>query len=806
MKFFLPVIFFFLLYTFPISLYAQQSVKISGIVQDNKQTMPAATILLYNALDSTLVSTAMTDQNGKFSFTAVPNKYYIVSTSVGYNKVKTAHFQLSANIDFQIPAITLKENQKNLNEVSITASKPVLERRADKLIFNVDATPSAAGLNALELLSKAPGVTIDQNENIALAGKSNVLVTIDGKQTYLSSAEVVNLLKSMQSNEIESLEIINNPGSKYDASSAGGIINIKTKKGLAEGFNGNVSLVGGFNKYMITNNVLNLNYRKKYFNIFGSYSYNRAQHERKIRIDRITPGTNPLYFSQNNKDKPTITSQNFKIGTDFFLSSRHTLGFLVKGNISKVDQKSFSNVNIGRSFEVTDSILTTPNTIVSERKNFSYNINYKGLLDTIGQEISIDADYSTFEGSSNSNYENTFYLPNGDFLKNGLVYRNHAPSNINIKAIKIDYTLPVSKKFKLDAGVKIASVKSDNNYIYENNIKGDWIFDETKSNRFLYDEKVSAAYAILNITLGKMSIQGGVRAEHTNSAGNSMTTGQLTEREYTNLFPSLLLTRNFNADNVLNFSYSRKINRPNYQNLNPFVFFLDQYTYNQGNPNLKPEYSNNLEASYLFKKKYSVALGYGHTTDVISTILLQNAETKSIYQTILNVASHDLFSLVFNFPVTITNWWNMNNNVGTYYYIVHAPELKEANLNSKQFSANLSAQNNFTLSKLFSADAAFVFNTPESEAAFKKKTIFRADAGLRYNFPNKMGNLKLGINDIFHTQNYRIYSTLPGNNYSLNQSGTTTNVRITFTYRFGKMTVKSERSRSTGLDDEQKRL
>jgi len=805
MKLFSVIIFFFLLYLFPSDLYAQKTAKINGIIQDNKRTLPSATVLLYT-LDSTLVNTVMTDQNGKFSFTAAADKYYIVSSSIGYNRVKTDDFQFNANADFQVPAITLKENSKNLREISITASKSVLERKADKLIFNVDASPSASGLNVFELLNKAPGVTIDHNENISLAGKANVLITIDGKQTYLSTQEVVNLLKSMQSNEIESLEIINNPGSGYDANSTGGIINIKTKKGTAEGFNGNVAFGAGFNQYLMTNNVFSLNYRKKYFNLFGSYSYNSIKQERKTLIDRITPGSGPLYFSQNNHDNPTINSQNFKIGTDFFLSSKHTIGFLVKGNTSKVDQNSYSRVNIGRSFEVADSVLKTPNTVIAERKNFSFNINYKGILDTAGQEINIDADYSTFDGYIVSNYVNTFYLPNGDFLKDGLIYRNMAPSDIDIKAIKVDYTLPVNKKLKLDAGLKIADVKIDNNYTYENNIKGEWIFDDNKSNRFLYDEKVIAGYTTLNITFGKIVIKGGLRAEHTNSKGNSITTSQLTKIKYTNLFPALLLTRNFNANNVLNLSYSRKINRPNYQNLNPFIFYQDQYTYNQGNPNLKPEYSNNLEAGYLFKQKYSVTLGYGHTSNIINAILLQNAETKSLYQTILNISSQDIFSLVFNFPVTITKWWNMNNNIGTYYYKVNAPELKEADLNTKQFSTNFYAQNNFILSKFFSADAALIFNTSSAESSFRRRANYRADGGLRYNFPNKMGNLKLGVSDIFHTQKTRLYSNLPGNNYSVEQSGTTTNVRITFTYRFGKMTVKPERNRSTGLDDEQKRL
>jgi len=807
MKLYLPATFLFLLYLLPTHLFAQQTVKIHGTVQDNKQTLPAATILLYAAKDSSLVTTAMTDQDGKYSVSAKPGNYYILSTSVGYNKVKTAMFQLLASIAYQVPVITLKENSNELSEVSITANKPVLEYRADKLVFNVDATPSAAGLTALELLNKAPGVTVDQNENISLAGKSNVLVTIDGKQTYLSGTQVVNLLKSMQSSEIESIEIINNPGARYEANSTGGIINIKTKKSKTEGFNGNLALGGGFNKYLLSNNSIGLNYRKKAFNVFGSYGYNSRKREQHTDIDRITPGANnQSYFSQRSKDTATSSSQNFKIGTDFFLSANHTIGFLVKGNTSKWDQEGFSGVKIGNSFESPDSILRTPSTNISKDKNYSYNINYKGILDTAGQEITIDADYSTFDGSNDGAYVNRFYLPDGNFFKNGQIYRSFAPSNIDIKAIKADYTLPLNKKFKLDAGVKFSNVKSDNNFIYENNVNEGWEFDQTKSNRFQYDEKISAAYTTLSMTIGKSSIQAGLRAEHTNSMGNSITTNQQTDRNYTDLFPSLMLSQNFDENHILNFSYSRKINRPNYQNMNPFIFYLDQYTYNQGNPNLTPEYATNLQAGFLYKQKYSATLAYSHTSDVITQVLLQNGETKSMYQTVLNLASDDVVSLTFNFPVTITKWWNMNNNILGYYKQVKAPNLNGYDLNTKQFSANLYAQNNFTITKLISADASLNFSTPQIDGAFKVKSMYNADAGLRYNFPNKMGNLKLGVNDVFHSQKSRISSTLTGNVYDLEQYGTTTSARLTFTYRFGKMTVKSSRTRSTGLDDEQKRL
>jgi len=807
MKTYLSAALILLTYFIPLRLSAQQTVKINGVVKDNKQTLPAATILLYAVKDSSLVSTAMSDNDGKYAFSAVPGKYYISSTSVGYNKIKTAAFQLSGPSAYLVPAIILKENSNQLNEVSITASKPVLERRADKLIFNLDATPSAAGLTALEVLRKAPGVTVDHNENISLAGKSNVLVTIDGKQTYLSGTEVVNLLKSMQSSEIESIEIINNPGSRYEANSTGGIINIKTKKSKTEGFNGSVALGGGFNKSVQTNNSVNLNYRKQNYNIFGSYGYNTRKYEEHLHINRVTPGTSDqLYFDQKNTENSSGKAHNFKVGTDFFLSPNHTIGFLVKGYLNDRKENSFSEENIGSSLNQVDSILRTPSNTAGNRKNYTYNINYKGVLDTAGQELSIDADYSTFDGTNDASYVNRFYFPDGSFFKNGQSYRNFSPSNIDIKAIKADYTLPLNKKLKLEAGVKYADVKSDNNYIFENNINENWEFDNAKSNRFQYEEKVSAAYSNLSITLGKTAVQAGLRAEQTSSTGTSVTTSQETKRKYTNLFPSLLISHTYDANNSINFSYSRKINRPNYQNLNPFVFYLDQYTYNEGNPNLKPEYANSLELSYLLKQKYSVSLNYSHTSDVITQVLLQNEVRKSMYQTVLNLASAEVVSLTFNFPVTLTKWWNMNNNVLGYYKQIKAPDLNGTNLNSKQFSANFYAQNNFTITELISADAGVMYSTPQIDGAFKIKSIFNADAGVRYNFPNKMGNLKLGVSDIFHSQKARIFSTLPGNVYNLEQYGTTTSARLTFTYRFGKMTVKSERNRATGLDEEQRRL
>lgn len=423
----------------PLTTFAQDLINVEGLVKDDKQNIPAATVLLYSSKDSALVSSAMTNENGQFNFKAKTGSYYIVATSMGYNKVNTASIKLNGEKSYSVPSILLKETENNLNEVVVTAAKPVLERKADKLVFNLDATPSAAGLNALEALKKAPGVVVDHNDNISLAGKSNVLVTIDGKQTYLSQEEVVNLLKSMQSTEIESIEIMNNPGARYEANSTGGVINIKTKKSKADGFNGNVAIGAGYNKRLSSSNNLNLNYRKNFFNTFGSYSYNNNKWEQNLLIDRVTPNeANKLYFSQRNTDTSNNNSHNFKIGTDFFLSPKHTVGFLVKGNINNREENGFSRTNIGSSLGQTDSILRTPSHNEGARKNYSYNLNYKGILDTAGQELTLDVDYSTFDGDNDALYRNKFFRPDGTFFKNGQIYRSFAPSEINIRAIKAD--------------------------------------------------------------------------------------------------------------------------------------------------------------------------------------------------------------------------------------------------------------------------------------------------------------------------------------------------------------------------------
>lgn len=795
-----------LLSLLPLLLNAQQAQKITGLVKDHKESLPAATVLLYKASDSVLVTTGITDNSGKYLLTAPPGSYYVTAASIGYHKVKSAVFKLSSGSDMSLPAITLEESSSQLKEVSITHTKPILERKADRLIFNIEAAPSAAGLNGLEALRKAPGVTVDNNNNISLAGKENVLVMIDGKQTYMSNTEVANLLKTMQSSDMETIEILSNPGSKYEANTTGGIINIKTKKGKAVGFNGTVVAGAGFNSRLTENASVNMNYRKQAYNIFGSYSYSNGKYVEHLYLDRVLGGaTNPVYYQQRNRDSSNYNHHNFKIGTDFFLSKNHTIGFLVKGNLNKSSSVSTGRTAIGTSFQDVDSVLKAKGFDRENRHNFTYNINYKGILDTSGQEITIDADYYKVGGNERNIYTNFFYTPEDIFSSNGQLYRAFSPPDIAVKSLKADYSLPFNKKMKMEAGFKISSVRTDNDFKVENGFGDRWVPDASQSNQFKYQEDIQAIYANLNATAGKISVQAGLRAERTRSLGNSVTAALLTERNYFNLFPSLTVSQHFNENNLLNLSLSRKLNRPGYGKLNPFIFYLDQYTYNVGNPYLKPEYSNNAELSYMLRQKYNISAAYTHTSDVITQVLLPDEEKQATYQTNINLATENIFSVTLNFPVMLTRWWNMNNNIVAYHKALQSPEVSGNSVRTSGSTANLYSQQNLTFNKKWSGDVSVMYSTPQIEGLMKIQSLFSTDLGMQYNFRDNLGSLKLGVSDIFHSSTIKLSSKLAGNNFTGSQFGQSTSARITYTRRFGKLTVKSARNRTTGVDDEQKR-
>ncbi|RZK53421.1 MAG: TonB-dependent receptor, partial [Pedobacter sp.] len=400
--------------------FAAKQGTVAGMVLD-EQNKPVdyATVGLFRTSDSTFVKTAMTDPNGKFQFTNVNfGTYFIKANMMGYFAYKGNPFTLSeSNLNLNLADVKLKVEGKNLNTVNITHTKPLIERKTDKLVMNVENSSIAVGSTALELLQKAPGVTVDQNDNISMQGKTGVLVMLDGKQTYMSNADVANLLRNMQASELETIELITNPSSKYPAAGNSGIINIKTKKNKNGGTNGSVTLTAAQGKNFRGNAGLNLNHRTNKLNVFGNYTYGNFRNTNVLEIDRISNGTPDTYFMQVGESRRKRQNNNFKAGLDYFIDKKNTIGFLVNGYLNNGIENTENNTLIGNSFIQVDSTLKSNSYQTNKYNNLSYNVNYKSILDSAGSELSADLDYSRFSGNDIARYENDYRFANGNRIR-----------------------------------------------------------------------------------------------------------------------------------------------------------------------------------------------------------------------------------------------------------------------------------------------------------------------------------------------------------------------------------------------------
>ncbi|MGO4876217.1 outer membrane beta-barrel protein [Pedobacter psychrotolerans] len=792
------------------SLFAQTSPQpnLKGIILDEqKKPVDYATVVLYKAADSSIVKTSFTDQNGVFGFNvSAKGTYFYKASNMGYKTFKSKTITLTdENQKVDFGSAQLVSSTQDLKEVSIAVTKPLIERKMDKVVMNVSGSSIMTGSTALEVLQKAPGVSVDQNDNISMQGKQGVLIQLDGKQTYMSSADVANLLRNMQSSEIETIELITNPSSKYDAAGNSGIINIKTKKNKAGGTNGSLNATAGYGKNFRGNTGLNLNHRTKKLNLFGNYNYGKTTRENIITIDRISNGTPDTYFMQAGSSLRKQQNNNFKTGLDYFIDKNNTIGVLVNGYFNHGTEASKNNTLIGPSFQKVDSTLASNSLQTNKYNNISYNLNYKSVLDTAGSEISADFDYSKYNGNDGSAYENDYMFANGNRIRPVNYTRNGTPSKIDIKTFKIDYNVSLSKTIKLEAGLKSSWVKTDNDLQAEELVNNIWQNDVRRSNQFVYDENVNAAYTNINKQFKNTSIQLGLRVEQTNSKGNLVTTNTIVERDYFDFFPTLFVQQTLSKNNQLGFSYSRRIDRPSYDALNPFVYYLDQYTYNKGNPFLKPQYTNNMELSYTFMQKYMLSVGYSRTNDVITEVLLPDSAQKALFQTNENLAKNTSYNANLNIPVQVAKWWSMNNNLNVFYLSFEAPDLAGVALKTGKTSFQFKSQQNFTIASGLTAELNGSYESPLDYGTLRIKSRYSIDAGLSKSFLDKKASLKLALSDIFNTYKNDISSAYPGLKYEVHQKNESQIGRISFTYRFGKE-IKPARRRSTGSEDEQNRM
>lgn len=793
--------------------------RITGVVKDQDgKTIEKSTVSLLHAKDSSLAKLGVSDKNGVFAITGAAAGRYLVSASyVGYQPVYSGVFEFSGSGEKDMGTLSMPKLSGDLANVTVVARKPMVEVKADKTILNVEGTINATGNTALELLRKSPGVMVDKDDNLSLAGKNGVRVYIDGKPSPLEGSDLANYLKSVQSSQIEAIELITNPSARYDAAGNAGIINIRLKKNKAFGTNGSVNAGYNIGIYPKYNGGINFNHRNKNINIFGNYNYNNLKQDNRFNLyrtvlDSAFDGKTTMIF--NNK------SHGFKAGLDYFINKKSTIGVLINGNIADFSLNNDSRTPISYipTGEV-NRVLVANNTNDMGRNNVNFNINYR-LADTAGRELNIDADYGLFRNESNQLQPNYYYEANGYSLLNKFMYRFIAPTDIDLYTFKADYEQPFQKG-KLALGAKISLVNTNNHferYNVQTLIPESKTLDVDRSNQFDYNENINAVYASYNRQLKGVMIQAGLRMENTVSRGNSYALnadGSVNKnsnipplkRNYTNLFPSASLSFNKNPMNQWGLSYSRRIDRPAYQDLNPFEFKMDEYTYMRGNINLKPQYTNIISLTNTYKFKLTSSLSYSHVSDVFAQIV-DTADKSKSFITRKNLATQDVVSLSVGYPVMYKSYMAFINFSGNYskYKADFGGGSRVINLDAATFNIYMQHSIKFGKKKDWTGELSGWYNAPGIwQGVFKSKEMWSVDAGMQKNIFKGKGTFKVSVSDIFFSMKWAGSSNFAGQYTYANGSFESRQFRTSFTWRFGSNTVKGARQRKDASEDEKKR-
>jgi 5-hydroxyisourate hydrolase-like protein (transthyretin family) len=793
--------------------------KISGTVllPDGKPAEFTA-VMLMRAKDSTLAKGAVTDEKGKYEMEGMTTGRYFLSVSlVGYPKFLGQPFDFKKE-DLTLDVVKLQAESTELQVVTIKAQKPFIEVKADKMVMNVESSITSAGANGMELLQKAPGVVIDNNDNISLKGKNGVQIWIDGKPSQMEIKDLAAYLRSLNANDIEAIEIITNPSARFDAAGNAGIINIRLKKNKNLGTNGSI---GANFRYGIAPKgdvSINLNHRNKKLNVFGNAGYNNGEWHNSMTFYREQ---NDKIFDQHQKQISYHPGGNLKIGADYFANSKHTFGILATGNMSTGSWRSISQTFIAQAAtsQRVDSVLDATNTIAVGRQNMNFNANYR-FADTSGHELTVDLDKGFFKGRGESFQPNYYKTPDFARILTQRIFSNNTPTNIDITSLKADYTQKLFKKAQLGAGFKVAKVTTDNTFDFFNVAEnGTPTKDVTRSNQFIYTEQVNAAYLNLNTPLSsKVSLQAGLRMEQTQSVADlrrdpsqAAKPNDKVARDYTDFFPSAALTFNIHPKHTLNLTYSRRIDRPSYQDLNPFENKLDELTFQRGNAFLQPQYANNVELTYTLMQAVNINVGFSRTKNMFTEIIEKGTaadELNYTYVTNRNLSRQDNINFGISSPTPIKKWWNGFVNISAYSsrFVANLPEYQFDQ--RVPFAWNLYAEQNWTLPKGFTLSASGWYNSPAIwGGTMRSRQQGSFDMGLQKKIWEGRGNLRLSVTDIFFTAPWGgVTDVIPGLRMTARGQWESRQVRLNFSYRFGNKEVKGARQRETGSESEKNRI
>jgi outer membrane receptor protein involved in Fe transport len=796
------------------SSYAQQTAgKVEGVVkEEGGKGAEGSTISLLKSKDSSVIKIAAADKAGHYSFESVKEgKYLVAITAVGYGKHYTETFDItSANSSISLKTTTLTRQANSLAGVTVVAKKPLIEQKIDRTVVNVEASVTNVGSTALEVLEKSPGVTVDKDGNISLKGKEGVLVLVDGRPTQLGGADLANMLKSMHASQLDQIEIMTNPPARFDAAGNAGVINIKTKKTKQFGYNGAATVGVGYGRYAKYNENLNFNYRQGKVNLFTNLSHNYRKSWNQMNLQRNlrhrTTKELQSYFRQESNMRNEFQSFSGKLGMDYSASKKTTLGFVLNG---------FSNPGTFGNRGLID--ISDPNWDFRSRtratadyeqywKNFSTNVNFRTVLDTTGKELAADLDYMMYDSRNDQVLTNTDYTASDVLARKADTLLGALPQHINIYSGRVDYLHPLKKGARFEAGAKLSWVKTDNNARYDSIQNGNKVNDVNRTNHFIYEESINAAYANLSTPLSKkLNAQLGLRVENTVSQGNQVTQNKNFDRSYTNLFPTAYLQYKANEKNNFGLNYGKRVRRPDYESLNPFIRFLDRYTFNEGNPNLKPQFSHNIDLSHTYKNFLTTTLNYTRTTDIIQMVIEQRDSVAFAKRA--NIAKQRQYGVSVSANHPITKWWTSSLYVNVYNN-KYDGIIDNIDISVSNTSLNLNGSQQFKFAKTWTAELGGFYRTAALEGVMRLQPFGMLNVGVGKQVLKNNGSLRLNVRDVLNTMKVKAraeYGNVDANFQEMRESRV---VNLSFTYRFskGKMNGGPKKRNNGSANEEQNRV
>ncbi|WP_196938633.1 TonB-dependent receptor domain-containing protein [Sphingobacterium pedocola] len=789
------------------SAYAQgtEHVVSGTIVDESRLPLSSVTVALQDVDQQTVFRTA-TDSVGQFSLRyGIAGRYSLVIKHIGYRDYQSPPFELAR---IHLDTIPLSAVENRLEAVDVKGKAKVLEINGGTISYNVENTIGGQDVSALEALKRAPGVHVENESHITLNGKSGVQILLDGRQTFLSGAELTDLLKSLSSNNIKSIDIINSPSAKYDATGSAGIINIRTKKNQVIGTNGTVTtaVAYGVSPKQIQNIILN--HRVNNINVYGSYSHTLGNYNYLYGTNRTQNGKS---YDSHTDDVDKRQKMSTQIGVDYVLNAKNTIGFLANGNFifgggitdTHTDIRTLPSNAIEESLEAI-------NDYYGQRTGrYNFNVNYK-FEDTLGHVLNVDADYGIFD-KCNKNLQSNTYRDNQEVLTSQNLYRTLNGIAISLKGIKLDYSMNLWRG-KFESGLKYSQVGSVNDSRFYHVDQGQDSLDNRRSNDFQFDERISSAYVDYKQQIDKFSFQAGLRMELSDSKGrltyqeSSSAVDDNINRKYTNLFPFFSVTLQPTEHQNLSLSYGKRIERPAYQDLNPFIYMLDELSFWQGNPFLNPELTHRLTLLYSLKSSTVVSFNFAYT-DQFNARVTDTLERDKIVMINRNVGTQKHSSLALTQHVTPTPWWDVTFN-GLLYFIQNSVSLDQyRNFDLQQLAGRASVLQSFRLPFKMKAEVFASYNSNRlSGANTFSRAVSQVDLALQKTLMKEKATLRFAVTDIYKGNQSRSTQSFPGFESASYGYYESRQVRLSFSYKFNRGTSKAQRTRNSALESESGRI